>query len=112
LAAVEAILGAIVTSQTHRIAMSQPKHREIIIVAQKYWLSFCFPCAAYEIRRNLDLVLLTNQNGRYFYKTHLVTLFIIYLPNLRKKIPENLSESSDVKLGQMIRFSLFHWNDK
>jgi len=40
----------------------------------KNWLSFCFPCATYEIRRSLDLALLTNQNGRYFYKMHLATL--------------------------------------
>jgi len=35
----------------------------------------CFPCAAYKIRHSWDLAPLTNQNGRYFYKTHLANLY-------------------------------------
>ena len=47
------------------LVMSQPKCGQ--------WLSLCFPRATCEIRHSSDLALLTNQNGRYFYKTHLAT---------------------------------------
>jgi len=43
-------------------------------------MSLCFPCAAFELRHRLDLALLTNQNGRYFYKMHLATLYMAQLP--------------------------------
>jgi len=46
-------------------------------------LSLCFPCAAYGIRHSLDLALLTNQNGRYFYRTHLATLVCTLWRNWR-----------------------------
>ena len=42
-------------------------------------MSLCFPCAAYELRQSFDLALSTNQNGRYFYKTHLATLCMAQL---------------------------------
>jgi len=52
--------------------MSHSKYRQISCGLTK--LIVCFLCAAYEIRQGSDLALLTNQNGRYFYKTHLATL--------------------------------------
>ena len=70
---------------------SQNTGRLLIVAYQQYWLSLCFPCAAYEIRHGLDLALLTNQNGRYFYKTHLATLFTsveliqVVLKNIKSK---------------------------
>jgi len=53
--------------------MSQTKYGQIINCGLTRLIVLLLSCAAYEIRHSLDLALLANQNGRYFYKTHLAT---------------------------------------
>jgi len=61
------------TSDTHTLKCNEPVkiRADCWIVAWQSWWSLC---AAHELRHSLDLALLTNQNGRYFCKMHLVTV--------------------------------------
>ena len=60
-AAIDAILGAIVTSHTHthRSVMSQPKYGQMINRGLTVLIVSLFSWAAYEKRQSLDLALLT-----------------------------------------------------
>jgi len=55
-AAVDAFLGPIFVSRTHRNVKSQPKCKQIVNCGLKiaYWLSLCFPFSSYKIWNSLD----------------------------------------------------------
>jgi len=69
----------------------------------------CFPCAAYELRQSLDLVLLTKLNGRYFYKMHLATLD-------KPTLLQNLEifalqiQSKSVTLSEILKYTIVRAN--
>jgi len=81
-AAVDAILGAIVTSHTHRNVTNQPKYGQIINCGLTILIVSVFPVPL----TNYDTAWIWRcwQNGRYFYKTHLATLHICQ-PNELKR---------------------------
>jgi len=58
--------------------MSQPKYKQIINCGLTILLVFLFSHC--RLRNTTQLALLTNQNGRYFYKTHLATLTLLRKP--------------------------------
>jgi len=64
-------------------------------------LPLCFSCVAYEIQHSLDPALLTNQNCRYFYKTHLATLYGI------ESISSSHSASSQLS-GEFMQLHSIH----
>ena len=60
----------------HTLKCNEPaKIKQIINCGLTILIVFVFPLPLYEIRRSLDMAPLTNQNGRYFCKTHLATLY-------------------------------------